>query len=63
MTNMEIIKYASWLLGIYQGMRRLIEARGMSPDEFDEQVRTEARRLDGYGASVDGAVANVFAGK
>lgn len=63
MTTAEIIKHATWLLGIYQGLRRTIEARGMTPAEFDEQVRTEAKRLTGYGDAVDDAIADVFAGK
>ena len=63
MTTAQIIQHAVNLLALYQGLRRTIEARGMSPEEFDEQVRTESRRLDGYGASVDDAVADVFAGK
>jgi hypothetical protein len=63
MTTVEIIRYASWLLALYRGLRAMLAAQGVPADEFDAKVRAAVRQLDGYGASVDEAIADVFADK
>jgi hypothetical protein len=60
MTTAEIIRHAAWLLSLYQGLRAMLLAKGLPAGEFDELVRSEAKRLDGYGTSVDDAVADIF---